>query len=63
VPLTEAQKQRLGAGLARMYGRDMHLNLEVDPTVLGGISVRVGDELINGTVAERLEEATRRMAG
>ncbi|MET9421414.1 MULTISPECIES: F0F1 ATP synthase subunit delta [unclassified Streptomyces] len=63
VPLTEAQKQRLGAGLARMYGRDMHLNLEVDPTVLGGISVRVGDEIINGTVAERLEEATRRMAG
>ncbi|MGW0772731.1 F0F1 ATP synthase subunit delta [Streptomyces sp. NPDC002835] len=63
VPLSEAQKQRLGAGLARIYGRDMHLNLEVDPTVLGGITVRVGDEIINGTVAERLEEATRRMAG
>ncbi|MFJ8073151.1 F0F1 ATP synthase subunit delta [Streptomyces sp. NPDC096176] len=63
VPLTEAQKQRLGAGLARMYGRDMHLNLEVDPAVLGGISVRVGDEIINGTIAERLDEAQRRIAG
>ncbi|MBM9619331.1 F0F1 ATP synthase subunit delta [Streptomyces zhihengii] len=63
VPLTEAQKQRLGAGLARIYGREMHLNLEVDPEVLGGISVRVGDELINGTVQERIDEAKRRIAG
>jgi F-type H+-transporting ATPase subunit delta len=63
VPLTDRQRERLGAALARVYGREMHLNLEVDPTVLGGISVRVGDELIDGTVAERLGEATRRMAG
>ncbi|MFI9582293.1 F0F1 ATP synthase subunit delta [Streptomyces sp. NPDC052236] len=62
-PLTEQQKQRLGAGLARIYGREMHLNLDVDPEVLGGIQVRVGDEIINGTIAERLDEATRRMAG
>ncbi|MFD3750008.1 F0F1 ATP synthase subunit delta [Streptomyces cyaneofuscatus] len=63
VPLSDRQKQRLGAALAKIYGREMHLNLDVDPAVLGGISVRVGDEIINGTVAERLEEATRRMAG
>ena len=41
----------------------MHLNLDVDPAVLGGISVRVGDEVVNGTVAERLDEAARRFAG
>lgn len=63
VPLTEAQRTRLGAGLARLYGREMHLNLEVDPEVLGGISVRVGDEVINGTVADRIDEAKRRIAG
>ncbi|OKJ19691.1 ATP synthase F0F1 subunit delta [Streptomyces sp. CB00316] len=63
VPLSDRHKQRLGAALAKLYGREMHLNLDVDPAVLGGISVRVGDEIINGTVAERLEEATRRMAG
>ncbi|MFI5753873.1 F0F1 ATP synthase subunit delta [Streptomyces sp. NPDC051569] len=63
VPLTDGQKQRLGAALAKLYGHPMHLNLDVDPEVLGGISVRVGDEVINGTVAERLEEATRRLAG
>lgn len=63
VPLTDQQKQRLGDGLARLYGRQMHLNLDVDPAVLGGIVVRIGDEVINGTIADRLEEATRRMAG
>ncbi|MGY5071536.1 F0F1 ATP synthase subunit delta [Streptomyces griseus] len=61
VPLSDRQKQRLGAALAKIYDRQMHLNLDVDPAVLGGISVRVGDEVINGTIAERLAEATRRM--
>ncbi|MEU8521719.1 F0F1 ATP synthase subunit delta [Streptomyces sp. NBC_01216] len=63
VPLSDGQKQRLGAVLAKLYGRQMHLNLDVDPTVLGGIAVQVGDEVINGTIAERLDEATRRLAG
>ncbi|MCQ0023652.1 F0F1 ATP synthase subunit delta [Streptomyces somaliensis DSM 40738] len=63
VPLTDRQKERLGAVLARMYGREMHLNLDVDPAVLGGISVRIGDEVVNGTIASRLEEASRRLAG
>ncbi|MEV6393352.1 F0F1 ATP synthase subunit delta [Streptomyces sp. NPDC051907] len=63
VPLTDQQKQRLGGVLARLYGRQMHLNLDVDPEVLGGISVRVGDEVITGTIADRLAEATRRIAG
>ncbi|MFF0448567.1 F0F1 ATP synthase subunit delta [Streptomyces sp. NPDC004609] len=63
VPLTDQQKQRLGAVLAKLYGHAMHLNLDVDPEVLGGLSVRVGDEIIDGTVADRLGEASRRMAG
>jgi F-type H+-transporting ATPase subunit delta len=62
-PLTDQQKERLGAALARVYGRRVHLNLDVDPAVLGGVRVRIGDEVINGTVAERLDEAARRMAG
>lgn len=63
VPLDDRQKQRLADGLARLYGRQVHLNLDVDPSVLGGIVVRIGDEVIDGSVADRLEEATRRMAG
>jgi F-type H+-transporting ATPase subunit delta len=63
VPLSDRHKERLGAALSKLYGRQMHLNLDVDPEVLGGISVRVGDEVVNGTIADRLDEVTRRMAG
>jgi F-type H+-transporting ATPase subunit delta len=63
IPLTDRQKERLGAALARIYGRRVHLNLDVDPAVLGGMRVRVGDEIINGSIADRLDEAARRMAG
>lgn len=63
VPLSDQQKQRLGSVLAKLYGRQVHLNLDVDPEVLGGITVRVGDEVINGSIADRLDEAQRRMAG
>ncbi|MDX3350898.1 F0F1 ATP synthase subunit delta [Streptomyces violaceoruber] len=62
VPLSDTQKQRLGAALAKVYGRPMHLNLDVDPEVLGGIRVQVGDEVINGSIADRLEDAGRRLA-
>ncbi|MFF2850612.1 F0F1 ATP synthase subunit delta [Streptomyces sp. NPDC058001] len=63
VPLSDQQKQRLGAALAKLYGRSMHLNLDVDPEVLGGIRVQVGDEIINGSIADRIEDAGRRLAG
>ncbi|MFD7606504.1 F0F1 ATP synthase subunit delta [Streptomyces mirabilis] len=63
VPLSDGQKQRLGAALAKLYGRPMHLNLDVDPEVVGGIRVQVGDEIIDGAVADRLEDARRRIIG
>ncbi len=62
VPLSDTQRQRLGAALAKLYGRAMHLNLDVDPEVVGGIRVQVGDEVINGSLADRLEDAARRLA-
>ncbi|GGX55713.1 F0F1 ATP synthase subunit delta [Streptomyces minutiscleroticus] len=63
VPLSDGQKRRLGGALTKLYGRPMHLNLDVDPEVLGGIRVQVGDEVINGSIADRLEDARRRLAG
>jgi F-type H+-transporting ATPase subunit delta len=63
VPLSDRQKERLGAALASLYGHQVHLNLDVDPEVIGGVVVRIGDEVVNGTIADRLEEASRRMAG
>ncbi|MFC4030866.1 F0F1 ATP synthase subunit delta [Streptomyces polygonati] len=62
-PLSDRQRQRLADSLARIYGRQVHLNLDVDPTVLGGLRIRIGDEVINGAISDRLDEAARRMAG
>ncbi|WP_113701055.1 F0F1 ATP synthase subunit delta [Nonomuraea lactucae] len=63
VELTEQQKQRLATWLRTSYGRDVHLNVEVDPRVLGGFSVRIGDEIIDTTIVGRIEEVRRRLAG
>ncbi|GAA3835908.1 F0F1 ATP synthase subunit delta [Sphaerisporangium flaviroseum] len=63
VPLTDGQRQRLATWLRTTYGRDVHLNTEVDPRVVGGFSVRLGDEMIDTTIAGRIEEVRRRLAG
>jgi F-type H+-transporting ATPase subunit delta len=59
LPLEAAQEQRLQGSLARLYGRDVQLQVEVDPAVLGGVQVRIGDEVLDGTVTRRLEAARR----
>lgn len=61
-PLTDDQRERLARALTATYGRNVHLNIEIDPTVLGGLAVQIGDELIDGTVRRRLDEAHRRFA-
>jgi F-type H+-transporting ATPase subunit delta len=63
LPLEEAHRDRLVAALRQMYGRAVHLNVDVDPDVLGGIRVEIGDEVLDGTVSRRLDEARRRLAG
>lgn len=62
-PLSEAQLERLKSLLIRKYDRAIHLNTEVDPSIVGGLSVRVGDEVIDGTIAGRIAEVQRRLAG
>lgn len=61
--LGDDEKARLTAALSAKYGRDVHLNIIVDPDVVGGISVAVGDQVSDGTVSSRLEDARRRIAG
>lgn len=62
-PLSEAELGRLGGALSAQYGRPVHLNLVVDPTVLGGLRVEIGDDVIDGTVSSRLDDARRRLVG
>lgn len=61
VPLTDAERDRLAAGLAAIYGGRVHVNTVVDPRVIGGVKVEIGDELIDGTVLRRLAGARRAM--
>lgn len=59
VELTPAQAEKLRAALTKEVGKEVHINIEVDPKVLGGMSIRYGDEIIDGTVINRLTEASR----
>ena len=61
--LPDAQVVRLTAALAKQYGRPVHANVVVDAAVLGGIRVEIGDDVIDGTIASRLDEAGRKLAG
>lgn len=61
-PLTEAQSQRLGSILDRIYGRSVQLNVEVDASVVGGLRIQVGDDLYDATVLSRLAQARERLA-
>lgn len=62
-PLTEEQARRLAAALTSLKGRTVRLNVAVDPSVMGGVHVTIGDEVIDGTVASRLEQARRAVLG
>lgn len=62
-PLSDADRQRLTDALSRQYDRPIHLNVVVDPEVIGGLRVEIGDDVIDGTVANRLSEAGRKLAG
>jgi len=59
VPLSASQSERLSAALTAMKGRAVELNVIVDPAVIGGIVVQIGDEVIDGSIASRLDQARR----
>jgi len=63
VALEPAQQKNLATALSKAIGKPVHINVEVDPKVLGGISIRYGDEIIDGTVVNRLAEASRALVG
>lgn len=62
-PLSEQQQERLAATLNRIYARPIALHVEVDPAIQGGLVIRVGDEIIDGSATGRLDQLRRRLAG
>jgi F-type H+-transporting ATPase subunit delta len=61
VPLTSKQLEHLAASLESRLGHPVHLNVELDPQLLGGLTVRVGDVLFDASIAHRLAVARRLM--
>ncbi|HZQ97727.1 MAG TPA: ATP synthase F1 subunit delta [Chloroflexota bacterium] len=61
VPISDAEADRIAALLARLVGRRVILERQVDPSIIGGVVARVGDRLINGSVAESLAALRRQL--
>ena len=61
-PLEQSQLERLEKVLAKTYGQELNLNVEIDPSVLGGVKVQVSGEIIDGSVATRLNQARMQLA-
>ncbi len=62
IPLSDEQQQRLSRTLQRIYSRPIALHLEVDPGIEGGLLIRVGDEVIDGSITGRLQSLRRDLA-
>ena len=56
-PLSQQQQQRLAEVLGRLYQRSVSLKVEFDPELLGGLVIRIGNEVIDGSVAGKLAKA------
>lgn len=63
VPLDAAQRRRLAEALSKATGMKVEVKVVVDPSVIGGVVTRVGDEIFDGSVRSRLSEARRHLAG
>jgi ATP synthase F0 subunit b len=59
--LTGAQHSRLTQVLSRIYGRPVSVQLQIDPKLLGGLTISVSDDVIDGTLSSRLTAARNRL--
>ena len=61
VALTQEQRERIAVALAQATGREIEVKVVVDPSVVGGVVARVGDEVFDGSIASRLAEAKQQL--
>ena len=61
--ITDAQKSRLATAIEKQVGQPIRVNIEIEPSILGGVSVKFADELVDGSVSNRLASAGRALAG
>lgn len=63
VTLGDEQEQRLADSLSTMYGRRISVHVDVEPEILGGLVVRIGGEVIDGSISGRLRAAENALPG
>lgn len=63
LPLEAPQQERIKAGVAGLLKKEIVLSSRVDPAILGGVVIRVGDKLIDGSVRTRLHDLGRSLLG
>lgn len=63
VALTDEQREKIRVALTKATGRAIEVKTVIDPTVIGGVVTRIGDEIIDGSVRTRLDEASTRLRG
>lgn len=61
-PLSAAQATRLEKALSKQYDSSVRINQIIDPSILGGMRVQIGDEVIDGTISHRLTDLRLRLA-
>jgi F-type H+-transporting ATPase subunit delta len=61
VPLSEGDKEQFRDKLRRKYGQNLEFSFQVDPAIIGGTVIHVGDQIIDGSVATRLESLSSRL--
>jgi F-type H+-transporting ATPase subunit delta len=60
--LTDAEKQRIVKALTKQYGSQVQLHIVVEPGLVGGLRIQIRDDVIDGTVSGRLDDAGRQLA-
>jgi F-type H+-transporting ATPase subunit delta len=62
-PLTDAQQTRISALLEKSAGRPVRVTTVVDPSLVGGVRIQIGDDVIDGSVSSRLDDLRLQLAG
>jgi len=62
VELSSNDRDRVAGELSRRLGKEVHLDVLVDPAILGGLKLQYGDRLVDASVATRLQQLRRRLA-
>lgn len=63
VPLSDAEQQKLALGLGAVTGKKVLIKAAVDPEIIGGMTARINDQLLDGSIRRRLLDLKKAISG